>query len=346
VATGRLRDLDDLRLGLSAWLAGPQSVVPDAEVRAVSRASAGYSNESLVVDVDGPRGRERLVVRLPTLEPSLPDYDLPMQAVVHAVLATAGIPVPDPVTVVDDPSWVGTPFVVMPFIEGHVLGEVPALDRWLTERPVVEQRLVHDRFIQLLARVHRVDWSTTSAAGVVRGGGRCLTDELEWWRRYAERTSTDVPFLPLVEGLDWCRHHCPSNEPPASLLWGDPRLGNVIVDDDCRVVAALDWDLASIGPAEMDLAWYLVLDDVTTSALGSSVPGFPEHEETIGNYEEQLGRRLVDYRWHEVFAVCRALAISNCQARIAGAAGEPYVSPADEGNPLVGVLGRRIAAFG
>ncbi|HMD44787.1 MAG TPA: phosphotransferase family protein [Acidimicrobiales bacterium] len=345
MATGHLRDTDQLAAGLATWLATPGSPVR-GELFSVSRPSSGYSNETLVVEVATPRRVEKLVVRLPTLEPSFPEYDLTMQAGVHEALSAAGLPVPVPVTVVDDPSWLGTAFLVMPFVEGHVLGEAPMFDRWLMGLDDDAQAQVHDRFVDALASVHRVDWSVAPVATVLRGRSGTLEDELAWWVGYVEWASDGSPLRPLVEGLEWCIAHRPAGGFGRSLLWGDPRLGNVIVGPDGTIRALVDWELASVGPPEMDLAWYLALGDVLASLVSRRVGGFPDRAATVARYEAALGRPTADMAWHEIFALCRSLAISNRQARIAAAAGEAYVSAPDETNPVVPVIAARIAAFG
>ena len=48
---------------------------------------------------------------------------------------------------------------------------------------------------------------------------------------------------------------------PDVLLWGDPRLGNAMYFNSRFLAALLDWELASFGPAEMDLTWLLRLAD-------------------------------------------------------------------------------------
>jgi aminoglycoside phosphotransferase (APT) family kinase protein len=42
------------------------------------------------------------------------------------------------------------------------------------------------------------------------------------------------------------------------LLWGDARIGNMIFAPGGTPVAVLDWETATFGQAEEDLAWYLL----------------------------------------------------------------------------------------
>ena len=96
------------------------------------------------------------------------------------------------------------------------------------------------------------------------------------------------------------------------------RLGNLVFDEERRVRAVLDWDLASIGPAEMDLAWHFGLEYMMVSLFGRRVEGFRPRQETEARYERVSGRSLADLDWHEVFALVRALAINDRHQRISG----------------------------
>jgi aminoglycoside phosphotransferase (APT) family kinase protein len=144
------------------------------------------------------------------------------------------------------------------------------------------------------------------------------------------------------EGVDWCRSHLPESEPPASLLWGDVQLGNVLVGDDMRVAAVLDFEMASIGPAEVDLAWFVVLHDMAVDRCGGDLPGFPGRAATIAAYEALLGRPVADLRWYEAFAALRSGAILVRAARLLARLGVDESWLTNE-NPTVDLLAGLIA---
>jgi aminoglycoside phosphotransferase (APT) family kinase protein len=141
----------------------------------------------------------------------------------------------------------------------------------------------------------------------------------------------------------WCRAHLPEPEPPTSLLWGDPQLGNVLVDDALGIAAILDFELAMLGPAEVDLAWFLVLHDMTAARCGGDLPGFPGRAATVAAYERHLGRRVADLRWYEVFAALRSGAVMVRAARLLARLGVDD-SWLTRGNPTVELLGELMSA--
>jgi aminoglycoside phosphotransferase (APT) family kinase protein len=104
--------------------------------------------------------------------------------------------------------------------------------------------------------------------------------------------------------------------------------------------------MATIGPAEMDLGWFLGLERVLMEVTGMEpLPGFATLDEVAHDYRRALGRPLQDLAWHEIFAVFRALAINVRQSAIAQAAGQKYMLAAGEKNPLLRTLEQWIASY-
>jgi aminoglycoside phosphotransferase (APT) family kinase protein len=229
--------------------------------------------------------------------------------------------------------------MAMPFVSGHVPAQVPAFDPWIVNATEPQQRAVVEAFVDVLAAVHALDWQAAGLGGVLRGAQGGLAGELDWWERYVHWAS-DKPLEVLTEALRWCRRHPVHDDLPVSLLWGDPRLGNIVYGEDRGVVAVLDWELAALGPAEVDLGWYLGQDRAMRELIGRSVPGFPSSQEMLARYESAAGRKVHDLGWFEVFGLFRSLAIDVRQAQLAREAGTPYPTPPDATNPIAGVLER------
>ena len=315
------RDPDELRTGLERWLG--------RAIGEIERPDPGWSCETVIVE-------RELVVRLPPLGDGIfPAYDLAQQAAVQAAVGAAGLPVAEPVRYEPDPGFLGTPFVAMPFVEGPIPEPFTAADPWLTGLPDDgARRAVWHSFLHTLGEIHRVD-----ADGLGLRAG--LNPELEWWERYLGWATDGSPPPGLADALAWCRSHRPSAEPPSTLLWGDVRLGNVIFDpDQLEPRAILDWDMASVGPAEMDLAWFLALEQVPVDLTGMTVPGFGARDDTIAFTEHRLGRALQDLDWHEVFALVRASAVSTRIALLFERSGERSMFKPGEDPTLAAALAR------
>ena len=104
----------------------------------------------------------------------------------------------------------------------------------------------------------------------------------------------------------------------------------------------LDLEMASLGPAEVDLAWFVVLHDMAVERCGGDLPGFPGRAATIDAYERRLGRPLDDLRWYEAFAVLRSGAILVRAARLLARLGVDDSWLTNE-NPTIDRLARLIA---
>jgi aminoglycoside phosphotransferase (APT) family kinase protein len=260
-----------------------------------------------------------LVVRLPPLgEGIFPTYDLAQQAAVQDAVGGAGVAVAGPSRYEPDPSFLGAPFVAMPFVEGPIPSDFTPGDPWLTGLASDEERAaVWQAYLDAIVAIHG---TPTDGLGLRTG----LAAEVEHWEGYVAWATDGSPPPALGEVLAWCRAHRPSVEPAAGLLWGDVRLGNIVFDPERLVPrAVLDWDMASAGPIELDLAWHLALEGVQTDLTGMRVPGFGTRDEAIDRVEAELGRPLEDLGWYEVFALARASAISTRIAILHERAGQP-----------------------
>lgn len=302
----------------------------------VARADAGMANETIMVEL-GP-GHTGMVLRLPPLEPTFPDLDLSVQAAVQNAVASAGIPAPAPTVFVGDSAWIGTPFLVMPRVTGFIPGPAPLLDRAIGEASPERQRMLHDGLIDTLVDLHAVNWDAAGLGTVLPGP--TVAAALDHWATYVEWAGAGAPLPVLTDALHWCRGRLPEDgraRERGVLLWGDARLGNLVFDDDGAVHAVLDWDLAAVGPPEMDLGWHFGLDYMMEQLFGQRVPGFPERTEAVDRYQARSGHVVADLEWHEVFALIRALAINDRHQRIAG-------SDRRAENPMIAVLAARIGA--
>jgi aminoglycoside phosphotransferase (APT) family kinase protein len=287
---------------------------------------------------------ESLAVRLaPSGDGAFPTYDLDAQAVAQRVAAAHGVPAPTPVEFVPDNRWVGAPFLVMPVVSGHVPGAVPLHDKWIVDAPPAVQRHMYERFIDQLAAIHRIPVHAVPDS-IPR---RDVDAELGYWRQYLQWYADGERIVPaLDDALRWCSDHRPHDEGPAVLLWGDVRLGNVIFDDHEREpTAVLDWEMATVGAAGHDLAWWRSLEAIQDEFFGRRVAGFPDPDEALARYETQARRRVHDLAWFEVFAMVRSTAVMTRLAVLNERAGRAGLFAVTE-NPILPLIQRRIDAAG
>ena len=117
--------------------------------------------------------------------------------------------------------------------------------------------------------------------------------------------SLQRPYPHLHAAHEWLVAHQPADEPLA-LSWGDAKLGNVVYADDGRVAGALDWEQATLASPVDDLAWWLMLDQSTSTGYGvPRLAGLPTREETIEHWERASGFSARHLPYYDVFAAWR-----------------------------------------
>jgi aminoglycoside phosphotransferase (APT) family kinase protein len=334
-----VRDDDAVADGLARWL-GARRGRTDPAVGGLSRPSAGYSSDTVFAEVewvaDDGHHHESLVVRMaPPEVGTFRHYDLVPQEQAQRAAAAVGVPVADPV-VETDTRWLGAPFMVMPRVEGHIIGAVAHLDGWLAGLGQADQHRVYDNFVATLAAVHRGDVRT--APDVPR---RDNAAELDHWEAYLEWSTDGSPVPALADGLRWCRRHQPAHEPPQVLLWGDARFENMVLGDDLHPRAVLDWDMTTIGAPEHDLAWFTSLDLTMHRLFGQRLAAFPDRDATVARFEELSGRPVRDLEWYETLAMVRSSAVMTRIGHLRRQAGLPLMLPIDD-NPVLDVLRSRL----
>jgi aminoglycoside phosphotransferase (APT) family kinase protein len=322
--------------GLARWLTANRDLA-DAEVSRLERPVAGYSSETIFADVSstaasGPR-LDRVVLRMAPRGPgTFADYDLRPQWQAQIAASQVDVPVPDPVFE-PDAHWIGAPFILMPRIEGHIVGPLAHLDPWLSSLSTADRARVHDGLLTTLAAVHRAD--PDGAPDVPR---RDNGAELDYWEEYLSWSTHGHPVPALGAALRWCRRHRPTDEPPGALLWGDVRFENAVLGDDLRPRAVLDWDMTTVGAPEHDVAWFTSLDFTQHTLFGERADGFPDRNGTVARFEELSGRAVRDLEWYETLAMLRSTAIMTRISILRRDAGKSPMLPIDD-NPLLDLLG-------
>ena len=330
------RDQDVLRTRLERWLAGRLPAGADPRITAIAGTSAnGMSSETLVFEAEwsgGPEGERQARSLVARLAPGAGDvpvfsrYDLDHQFdTIRQVADLTDVPVPPPLWYEPDAAAVGAPFFVMGRVDGRVPPDVMPYnfgDSWLFDAAAADQRRLQDATVEAIARLHAIDRPTERFAYLAPAnvGDSPLRHRLDWagaWYRWA---AADHDRSPLVErALAWLEDHLPSHENDPVLCWGDSRIGNVIYDG-FEPAAILDWEMATLGPPELDVTWLVyahrMFEDI---AGGFGLPGMPDFlrlEDVAATYEAASGRSLRDLGWYGTFgAVLFAIVFLRIGAR-------------------------------
>lgn len=298
------QSLQRTRAGLQRWLRGTLDD-PAAIVGALrTPGGTGVANETVLFNVRrGDGTTEGYVARLATPDPLYLDFDLARHhRMYEAMMAFPQVPTPAVLPYEPDHDIVGQPFFVMERIDGVVPTDNPS---WASEGFVVEatpaqRRQLWERTVDILCSFHQLP---TEPFAFLRTGetDSGTGDLLDLWcrsRRWAERDGAP----PLVEEAEeWLRANQPRH---TGLSWGDSRLPNVIYREHAPV-AILDWDLVSLGGAQADLAWWIIMDPTS----GAPLDGIGAHDDLVDRWEGTLGQKASDLHWYLVFGAFRLAAI-------------------------------------
>jgi aminoglycoside phosphotransferase (APT) family kinase protein len=167
--------------------------------------------------------------------------------------------------------------------------------------------VLFDSSLEVMAAIHAIDWRRARLDVLDRPehGAPGLKQQLGWWMSYAKWVCAGRP-QPTLDGAGaWLRDHVPVRCGPTVLNWGDARISNIMYRE-FRPVAVLDWEMAMLGPAEVDVAFFLYFQRFFSQGLGvPDLPGFPGRDQAIATYERRAGRKLDDLFFYEVFAAWR-----------------------------------------
>jgi len=314
------RDLADIQTRLHHWLVSTLGDGSEPEVVVSSAAASnGMSSETVLLDAawtDGSkRRREPLVARLAPAESDVPvfaTYDLRRQFdALRLVGELTSVPVPKMWWMESDPAALGSQFFVMSRVEGDVPPDVMPYtfgDNWLFDAPASKLRELQDSSVGVLAELHAIDRpeEVFGFLGFDEPGATALQRHVahtKAWYRYAV---ADGARSKLVERcFDWLDGHWPATEGETVLSWGDSRIGNVMYRD-FRPVAVLDWEMAGLGPRELDVAWMLFAHRVFEELAGEfGLPGMPDFmrpDDVVGTYERDTGKTLRNLEFYCTYA--------------------------------------------
>jgi aminoglycoside phosphotransferase (APT) family kinase protein len=226
-------------------------------------------------------------------------------------LADSGVPVPRVHAYCADPGVIGTEFYVMAYQPGRIF-----TDPRLPGVTATDRAAIYDSMNATLARLHCIDWRALGLADFGRPEGYVARQLALWSRQYAATRAEDTPALDALR--DWLQAQ-PVPEDVAAIVHGDFRIGNLIVHEhEPRVVAVLDWELATLGNPLADLAYNCMTyhlpagHAVAAGFIGADVAalGVPTLEEYVAAYARHAGLdELPDLRYLMAFSLFRVAAI-------------------------------------
>jgi len=317
------RDAGAMAGAVSAWLATqlPAGAEPEVVLSGGSDAN-GMSSETILADVtwteDGTRRAGGFVVRMAPSAADVPvfaSYRLDHQYdALRLVDRLSDVPVPTPRWLEPTGDVLGAPFFFMERVEGIVPPDVMPYtfgDNWFFDASPEQRRRLQDRTIAAIAGLHQIPDAEETFAFLDdrdRTGPTPLRRHFEKTRAWYEWAVEALDRSALIDrALLWLDGNWPEADVPNNVVlsWGDARIGNVLYDDFAPV-AVLDWEMAGIGPRELDLGWLVFAHKVfQTLAETFELPGLPDvlrEEDVRATYADLTGAQVGDLRWFEIYS--------------------------------------------
>jgi len=172
------------------------------------------------------------------------------------------------------------------------------------------RRRISEALIDTLADLHAIDVAERGLGGLGKPAGFVERQVRGWTDRWQRSQTTPLPEMDALAA--WLRDHLPGDPPAPSVVHGDFKLDNVMLDPDDvgRVVAVFDWEMSALGDPLVDLGillayWGPTAPPEQRDALTTVTdrPGYLTKDEMIARYGERSGRDLSRIRYYEIFAV-------------------------------------------
>jgi aminoglycoside phosphotransferase (APT) family kinase protein len=253
-------------------------------------------------------------------------------------------PAPRPQLYCDDEKIVGAPFYVMERRRGLVLRK--QLPPGVRLDPPTARRLCL-ALIDTLAELHALDYRAAGLGELGKPEGFVARQVAGWAKRYAAARTDDVPEMERV--ARWLSEHLPAGA-GAAVIHNDYKHDNLLLDpaDLTRIVAVLDWEMATVGDPLMDLGttlgyWVEAGDPepLRQAAFGpTALPGSLTRRELVERYQERAGRPASGLVFYYAFGLFKiAVIIQQIYARyVRGHTRDPRFGHL---NDVVVVLGRQ-----
>ena len=271
---------------------------------------AGFSNLTYLLRV----GEREFVLRRPPFGAKIKTaHDMGREFLILSRLYPVYGKVPRPLLYCDDESVIGAPFYLMERVSGIILRA--RLPEGLTLSPEMMRRL-SESFIENLVEIHAIDYQAAGLGDMGRPDGYVVRQIEGWTKRYYNARTDEVPEIEKL--AEWLTKHAPADSGRA-LIHNDYKYDNVVFapGDLSRVVAVLDWEMATIGDPLMDfgtaLGYWAEMDDPEEwKRLGfglTALPGNLSRREMVELYTRLSGRDVRDVVFYFAYALLKVAVI-------------------------------------
>ena len=303
---------EEERLDPAAIDAFLRRAIPDAAGPvSVRQFPKGHSNLTYLLVVGD---REVVLRRAPFGVKVKSAHDMKREHDILSALMGVYARAPRPIAFCDDESLIGAKFYLMERVRGVILrGDKPPAGVAFTPELM---RRTSTALVDNLADLHAVNVTRPPLSTIGRPEGYVARQVTGWTSRYASAKTDEIPGV--EQAAAWLARNMP-RESGAAVIHNDYKYDNVMLDphDLTRIVAVLDWEMATVGDPLMDLGTFIGYwgdpDDpaeLRTRAYGPTyLPGSLSRLQLVERYSGKSGRPVGSILFYYVFALFKIAVI-------------------------------------
>ncbi len=243
---------EEKRTRLERWIAY-EAVAADVQLGDMVKLAGGAIQENWLVPatVDGgyhDGTGHQWVVRTDAPSGVTTSHSRAQEFALMREASDAGVCVPWPRFLCEDPSVIGAPFLIVDYAEGSANG------RQLVREPEISQfgPKLAERLGQELATIHTIRPPCEELSFLPMPETNYGRHRVETYRNYLDEIGEPQPALEWI--LRWLERNAPETK-ELVLCHADYRTGNYLVHQG-ELTAILDWEFAGWGDPMEDIGWF------------------------------------------------------------------------------------------
>ena len=261
---------------------------------------AGYSNLTYWLKI----GSVEYVLRRPPIGANVKGgHDMGREFKVLDGLKTVFQKVPKVYHYCADEKVIGGSFYIMERVNGIILRNQVKLE-------AAQYQSAAWALLNTFVELHQVDFKAAGLEELGKPAGYVERQIVGWTKRYEKTKTDEAPAL--EQAIKWLNEHI-KEESSHGLIHNDFKYDNIVFDteDWSKVVAVLDWEMATLGDPLMDLgssmAYWVGPDDPPSARLMTSLPtyypGNPTRLELVTQYEALSGKKVDNFTFYYAYGL-------------------------------------------
>jgi len=203
----------------------------------------------------------------------------------------------------DDTQWFGSPYFIVPWLEGDVMRIGP--DDWGYGLSAAQHLEFGRQAMTALAGLHRID----AAKVPYLGAPVPFAEDVTRWDRFFEKAAEPQRLADVPRVRQRLLDTMPADA-PIGIFHGDFQTANLFASKDAQLLALIDFELTGIGATLNDVGWICTFSDRGAWDSESPRTMFLDPDTLIDRYQNAYGQRVKDLNWYRALAAYKFAIIS------------------------------------